>query len=146
MLSKLMADMKTAMKNKEKDRLLTLRSMISAIKARQIDSGKTLSDDEAIKLIQSMAKKIRDSIEQYKSGNREDLANKEQRELNILNSYLPTQLSKDELKTIVNDVILECGATSMADMKNIMPVLMPKIAGKGDGKLASNIVREMLQK
>ena len=88
MLSKLMADMKTAMKNKEKDRLLTLRSMISAIKARQIDSGKTLSDDEAIKLIQSMAKKIRDSIEQYKSGNREDLANKEQRELNILNSFL----------------------------------------------------------
>ena len=145
MLSKLMADMKDAMKNKEKDRLLTLRNIISTIKARQIDSGETLSDDEIIKLIQGMAKKIKDSIEQYLNGNRKDLAEKEELELDIINHYLPTQLSENELRVIVKDVIAESGATSMADMKSIMPLLMPRIAGKGDGKLASNIVREELQ-
>jgi uncharacterized protein len=145
MLSKLMADMKDAMKNKEKDRLLTLRNIISTIKARQIDSGETLSDDEIIKLIQGMAKKIKDSIEQYLNGNRKDLAEKEELELDIINHYLPTQLSENELRVIVKDVIAESGATSMADMKSIMPLLMPRIGGKGDGKLASNIVREELQ-
>jgi len=144
MLSKLMADMKDAMKNKEKDRLLTLRNMISTIKAKQIDSGKTLSDDEIIKLIQGMAKKIKDSIEQYINGNRTDLAEKEQLELDIIKKYLPTQLSKEELRIIVKEVIDECGATSMADMKSVMPLLMPRIAGKGDGKLASNLVKEVL--
>jgi len=144
MLSKLMADMKDAMKNKEKDRLLTLRNMISTVKAKQIDSGKTLSDDEIIKLIQGMAKKIKDSIEQYINGHREDLAEKEQLELEIIKKYLPTQLSEDELRVIVKEVIAESGATSMADMKSVMPLLMPRIAGKGDGKLASNIVKEVL--
>lgn len=144
MLSKLMADMKDAMKNKEKDRLLTLRNMISTVKAKQIDSGKTLSDDEIIKLIQGMAKKIKDSIEQYINGNRTDLAEKEQLELDIIKKYLPTQLSEDELRVIVKEVIAESGATSMADMKSVMPLLMPRIAGKGDGKLASNIVKEVL--
>ena len=145
MLTTLMADMKNAMKNKEKDRLQALRNMISNIKAKQIDSGKTLTDDESVKLVQGMAKKLKDSIEQYKNGGREDLAENEQKELSVVESYLPDQLSEDELRKIVQITIDDSGAKSMADMKMIMPILMPKITGKGDGKLASNIVREILK-
>ena len=141
-----MVDMKEAMKNKDKNKLLALRNMISTIKARQIDSGKTLSNDESIKIVQGIAKKLKDSITQYKNGNREDLADTELIELNFVESYLPEQLTKDDLRKIVQEVINESGATSMADMKNVMPLLMPKIAGKGDGKLASKLVREILQK
>ena len=146
MLTNLMVDMKEAMKNKDKNKLLALRNMISTIKAKQIDSGKTLSNDESIKIVQGIAKKLKDSITQYKNGNREDLAETEQIELNFVKSYLPEQLTEDNLRKIVQEVITECGATSMADMKNVMPLLMPKIAGKGDGKLASKLVREILQK
>ena len=145
MLSNLMADMKEAMKNKEKERLQAVRNMIAAIKAKQIDSGETLSDEDAIKLVQGMAKRLKDSIEQYKNGGREDLAQNEQNELNVVESYLPKQLNVDELREIVKETITESGASSMADMKKVMPLLMSKIAGKGDGKLASNIVREILQ-
>ena len=145
MLSNLMADMKEAMKNKEKERLQAVRNMIAAIKAKQIDSGETLSDEDAIKLVQGMAKKLKDSIVQYKNGGREDLAQNEQNELNVVESYLPKQLNVDELREIVKETITESGASSMADMKKVMPLLMSKIAGKGDGKLASNIVREILQ-
>ena len=140
-----MADMKEAMKNKEKERLQAVRNMIAAIKAKQIDSGETLSDEDAIKLVQGMAKRLKDSIEQYKNGGREDLAQNEQNELNVVESYLPKQLNVDELREIVKETITESGASSMADMKKVMPLLMSKIAGKGDGKLASNIVREILQ-
>jgi uncharacterized protein len=145
MLITLMADMKNAMKKKEKEKLLALRNIISSIKAKQIDSGKTLTDDESIKLIQGMAKKLKDSIEQYKNGGRDDLAENEQSELSIVESYLPEQMSEAVLRDIVKETIKESGASSMADMKNVMPLLMPKIAGKGDGKLASNIVKELLQ-
>ena len=137
--------MKNAMKKKEKEKLLALRNIISSIKAKQIDSGKTLTDDESIKLIQGMAKKLKDSIEQYKNGGRDDLAENEQSELSIVESYLPEQMSEAVLRDIVKETIKESGASSMADMKNVMPLLMPKIAGKGDGKLASNIVKELLQ-
>ena len=145
MLTNLMADMKDAMKNKDKNKLLALRNMISTIKAKQIDSGKILSNDESIKIVQGIAKKLKDSINQYKNGNRIDLAETEQIELNFVESYLPEQLTEDDLRKIVQEVITESSATSMADMKNVMPLLMPEIAGKGDGKLASNLVREILQ-
>tara|TARA_B100001029_G_C14984699_1_gene408248 strand:+ start:543 stop:983 length:441 start_codon:yes stop_codon:yes gene_type:complete len=145
MLSNLMADMKEAMKNKDKERLQAIRNMIAAIKAKQIDSRRVLSNDEAVKLVLGMAKKLKDSIEQYKNGGREDLAQNELNELNVVESYLPKQLNENELREIVKETISACGAKSMADIKNVMPLLMPKIAGKGDGKLASNIVREILQ-
>jgi len=107
MLSNLMADMKEAMKNKERERLQAIRNMIAAIKAKQIDSGKTLSDEDAIKLIQGMAKKLKDSIVQYKNGGREDLAQNEQNELNVVESYLPRQLKEDELREIVKENIID---------------------------------------
>ena len=145
MLTNLMVDMNEAMKIKDKNKLLALRNMISTIKASQIDSRKTLSKDESIKIVQGIAKKLKDSITQYKNGNREDLAETEQIELNFVESYLPEQLTENDLRRIVQEVITEIGATSMADIKKIMPLLMPKIEGKGDGKLASKLVRGILQ-
>ncbi len=141
-----MTDMKTAMKAGEKTRVQVLRNMISALKARQIDSGKTLTEDEAVKLFQSMAKKLQDSVEQYEKGGRSDLAENERNELKILKTYLPEQISEDELRQIVRVVIAEAGAESIADMRKVMPILMPKIAGKADGKTASNMVKELLSK
>ena len=146
MLTKLMIDMKNALKNKDKTKLLALRNMISTIKAKQIDIGKTLSDDEISKILQGISKKLKDSIVQYKNGNRNDLVKTEEIELKVVESYLPKQLNKNQLKKIIHEVIIKCGATSMADIKNVMPILMTKIAGKGDGKLASTLVREILQK
>lgn len=144
MLNTLMTEMKTAMKAGNKTRLQALRNMISALKAKQIDSGKTLTDEEAIKLFQGMAKKLRDSIEQYGKGGRTDLAENEKNELDILETFLPEQMSEDELRKIIQETISDVGAESMADMRSVMPVIMPKIAGKADGKMASNIVREIL--
>ena len=141
-----MTDMKTAMKAGEKTRVQALRNMISALKARQIDSGKTLTEDEAVKLFQSMAKKLQDSVEQYEKGGRSDLAENERNELDILKTYLPEQISEDELRQIVRVVIAEAGAESIADMRKVMPILMPKIAGKADGKTASTMVKELLSK
>ena len=141
-----MTDMKTAMKAGEKTRVLALRNMISALKARQIDSGNSLTEDEAVKLFQSMAKKLQDSVEQYEKVGRSDLAENERNELDNLKTYLPEQISEDELRQIVRDVIAEAGAESMADMRKVMPILMPKIAGKADGKTASNMVKELLSK
>lgn len=144
MLNTLITEMKSAMKSGDKIRLQTLRNMISAFKALKIETGKDLTDNEAIKLFQNMAKKLKDSINQYQKGNRPDLAENEQKELNILETFLPDQMTEKQLRKIVNDTIIETGAKSIADIRKVMPLLMPKIAGKADGKLASNIVKEEL--
>ena len=146
MLNKLMIDMRKAMKEKEKKRVQAIRNIVSLVKSKQIDSGKNLSDKEIILIIQSHAKKLKDSIEQYKKGNREDLARDEKVELNYTESYLPEQLNESELRVIVTELINSMGAKSLKDMKDIMPKLMQQISGKGDGKMASNIVREILSR
>ena len=113
-------DLKNAMRNKDVDTLSTLRMLSSAIKNKQIALQTALSEDDIIGVIASQAKQRKDSIEQYKSAGREELAQKEEKELSILNNYLPTQMSEEEIKTIINDTIVKINAQGPQDMGKVM--------------------------
>ena len=144
MLSRLMNDMKSAMKAGEKAELGALRNLIGKVKAKQIDSGKTLTDDECIKVMATSAKQLKDSIHQYKNGGRDDLAENEAFELSIVERYLPEQMSEDDMRAIVQKTIADVGAESMKDMGKVMGVAMQAVGGEADGSIVQKMVREEL--
>ena len=144
MLSRLMNDMKSAMKAGEKAELGALRNLIGKVKAKQIDSGKTLTDDECIKVMATSAKQLKDSIHQYKNGGRDDLAENEAFELSIVERYLPEQMSEDVVRAIVQKTIADVGAESMKDMGKVMGVAMQAVGGEADGSIVQKMVREEL--
>ena len=146
MLDKLQIELKTAMKAGYKFRLTTYRNMIGKLKAIQIDKGSDLDEKECLKVIQGMAKQIKESIHQFKKGGRDDLVKAETRELEILESFLPQQLSEDDLRKIISSVIEFTGAAGPSDLGKVMPAVMGEVAGRGDGKLANQLVRELLTK
>ncbi len=137
-------DMKQAMKNKDKLKLSVIRMVRSAIKNAEIESKSTLSDDEIITVLNRELKQRRDSLQEFKNAGREDLVEGLLAEIEILHQYLPEQLSEQELKDIIQSVINEVGATSKKDMGKVMGALIPKINGRADGKLASQLVQEYL--
>lgn len=142
---KILEDYKAAMLSKDKIKssiLSFLRADFSnfAIEKRK----KKLDDPDVITIIKRQVKKHEDSIEQFKKGNRNDLVEKEQAELNILKSYLPEQLPEEELKKIIDEIVSSSGATSIKDMGKVMKEVMAKVGDKADGKLISNIVKEKL--
>ncbi|MBC8312277.1 MAG: GatB/YqeY domain-containing protein [Candidatus Marinimicrobia bacterium] len=144
MLSTLMNDMKSAMKAGEKSKLGALRNLIGKVKAKQIDSGKTLTEDECIKVMATAAKQLKDSIQQYKDGGREDLAENEALELSIVEQYLPAQMSEDDVRAIVKKTIADVGAESMKDMGKVMGVAMQAVGSEADGSIVQKMVREEL--
>ena len=144
MLSKLMDDMKTAMKSGNKDELAALRNLIGKIKAKKIDKGQELNQDEILKIIITSAKQLKDSIQQYEKGGRSDLVDKESFELSIVERYLPQQMSEDEVQQIVSEVIAEVGATTMKDIGKVMGKIMKRAAGQADGNLIQQLVRKEL--
>ena len=144
MLSKLMDDMKTAMKSGNKNELAALRNLIGKIKAKKIDKGEELTQDETLKIIITSAKQLKDSIQQYEKGGRSDLVDKESFELSIVERYLPQQMSEDEIQQIVSEVIAEVGATTMKDMGKVMGGIMKRVAGQADGNLIQQLVRKEL--
>jgi hypothetical protein len=144
LLKKLQEEMKSAMKSGDKERLATIRMLISEIKKVQIDSKKELSDDEIIKILQKYAKQRKDSIEQYRKAGREDLAEKEERELKIVQEFLPQPLSEEEIEQLVNEAIEETGASSMKDMGKVIKLVMEKAKGRAEGSVISKIVKEKL--
>jgi hypothetical protein len=144
MLSTLMNDMKSAMKSGQKLELVALRNLIGKLKAKQIDNGKDLTTDEYIKVIASAAKQLKDSIQQYKDGNREDLAKNESFELSIVERYLPEQMSEEDVRSIVKKAILDVGAQSMKDMGKVMGNAMHVVGSEADGSIVQRIVREEL--
>jgi len=146
LLQELQNEMKRALKNKEKDRLSTLRMLISEVKKVQIDAKKELTDEEIIQILQKYAKQRKDAIEQYKKAGREDLVEKELKELDIVKEFLPKQLSIEELEKIVEDVINELNASSMRDMGRVMKAVMSKVSGRADGSIVSQIVKNKLNK
>ncbi len=144
---KLLEDFRDAMKKKDALRVSTLSFLRSQLKNVAIDKRKDkLEDNDVITVIKKQIKQRQDSIENFKAGNRLDLAQKEQNELNILKTYLPQELSKEELEKIIEEVINSVGANSMKDMGKVMKELAPKIAGKADNKLVSELVRVKLMK
>ncbi|WP_457642999.1 GatB/YqeY domain-containing protein [Persephonella sp.] len=144
LLKRLQEEMKTAMKSGEKERLSVIRMLISEIKKVQIDRKKELSDDEIIQVLQKYAKQRKESIKQYREAGREDLAQKEEFELKVVQEFLPQPLSEEELKAVVEQAISETGASSMKDMGKVMKVVMEKVKGRADGSVVSAIVKEKL--
>jgi len=142
---KIMEDFKSAMKNKDALKVSTLSFLRSQLKNVAIDKKKDkLEDGDVIAVIKKQIKQRQDSIENFKTGNRLDLAEKEQNELNILKSYLPQELPQEELEKIIGDIVKETGASTMKDMGKVMKELTPKIAGRADNKLVSELVRKKL--
>ncbi len=137
-------DMKEAMKAKDNATLSTLRLLRSAIKNKQIDLQHELSDEEVQAVVKSQAKQLKDSIESFTSGGREDLAESTASELEILKKYLPEEMSDEDLEAIVKKAIEDSGATSKADMGKAMGMAMKAVAGKADGNRVKEIVAKSL--
>lgn len=154
-------DIKNALKAGDKDKRLVLGTLNAAIKNRELtkrgqlsktitdatelEQQSQLTDDEIVEVIASEVKKRKESIEQFKAGGRQELVEKEQLELDILSSYLPQQLTEEEIRAAVNDAIAHVGATSIKDMGKVVGQIMGKYKGKVDGSILSGIVKEYLK-
>jgi uncharacterized protein YqeY len=138
------ADLTAAMKAQEKDRLSTLRMLQSAIKNEQINAGHELSDEEAMTVIRKAVKQRQDSIEQYTKGNRPELAEKERSEMELLKTYLPPELTDDEIESGVREIIASTGAQSKKDMGKVMKEATGRYKGRVDGKKIQEIVSRLL--
>ena len=144
MIDNIRAQLKDAMISKDKNRIIALRNFLAKLKAKEIEKKESLSKSESLKILQSMAKQLKDSIDQYTNGGREDLANKESDELKVLSEFLPEPLSKEEMGKIIDEVIKDCGASSMKDMGQVIGIGVSKMKGRGDGSIISQLVREKL--
>lgn len=138
------ADMKEALRASEKLRLETLRMLKSGLKYKQIELGAPLKDEDVIAYLNMSIKQHKDSIEQFRKGGREDLAHKEEEELRILRSYMPKQLSPEELDALIAESIRETGASGARDMGKVIKAVMAKAKGAAEGKTVSEKVKEAL--
>lgn len=137
-------EIKEAMKSREAERRDALRLIVNALKGSEKELQRPLSDDEELQVLQRERKKRVEAAEAFRAGGREEQAATEERELAILEEFMPEPLSEDEIEEIVDDAIAEVGATSMADLGRVMADVMPQIAGRADGSSVSQIVREKL--
>jgi uncharacterized protein YqeY len=141
----IVADLTTAMKAQDAAKLSTLRMVKAAMMNRQIEKGSELDDDEMQKLLQSLVKQRRDSIEQYEKAGRQELVDKEQAEIDVIEIYLPKAASHEEIEQVVAAVIAETGASSMKDMGKVMKATQAALAGKNaDGRVVSEVVKAKL--
>lgn len=145
--AQLQADLKTSMLARDAQKTSVLRMILSAVNYYEINKGGAgyeATEEDVMTVIQNQAKQRRDSIEQFTTGNRPELAAKEQQELNIIQVYLPAQMGEDEIRTLVKEAITSTGASTPQDMGKVMGTLMPATKGKADGAVVSKIVREEL--
>ena len=137
-------DMYAAMKAGEKEKSNTLRTTLAKLKDKRIEKRDDLSEAETIKVLQTLVKQGKESVELFEKGGRPELAASENGEIDILNSYLPQMISEDKIRNIVQTVVDEVGAVSMADLGKVMPKVMERGKGLIDGKTAQQFVREIL--
>jgi uncharacterized protein YqeY len=137
-------DMKTAMRAKDAPRLSAIRLLLAALKQREVDERIELTDADVLAIIEKMIKQRRDSIEQFEKGGRQDLADKEQFEITVLQGYMPAAMSATEVDAAVTEAIASSGAKLMADMGKVMAVLKPRLAGRADMGKVSALVKTRL--
>lgn len=137
-------DMKNAMRAKDKARLGTIRMLLAAIKQREIDEQKVLQDADILNVVNKMIKQRRDAAQQYQAANRQELAAKELKEITVLESYLPEQLSAEKINNAIEAAIQSVNATSMQDMGKVMAVLKEQLAGRADMATVSTLVKKRL--
>ncbi len=140
------ADLTTAMKARDSETVATLRMVIAAIKNARVAAGASgeVTDEQTLELLTREAKKRTEAAEAYAQGGRDDLSEKERRELEIIRRYLPEQLSEDEVRGVVDEAIAQTGASGPGDLGKVMSRVMPQIKGRADGKVVNAIVRERL--
>lgn len=138
-------DLDNALRNQDQSTLSTLRLIKNALRNEEISKKGHLADEDVVKVLQKEAKQRRDSIDSFKQANRNDLADKEEQELRIINTYLPKQMDDEELEKLVSSAVAESGASSMQDMGKVMGILAPKTAGRADGGKVAAAVRAKLQ-
>ncbi len=136
--------MKEAMKAGDKPTLSTLRYLLSAVKNKEIEKRRELADEEVLQVVSTLAKQRQDSIEQFRKGGRDDLVEKEVRELAILKAFMPQQLSAEEIQAVVDETAAEVGAEGMKDMGRLMKAVMAKLRGRADGRTVQEIVKKRL--
>ena len=141
----LTADMKSAMKSKQKERLSTIRMVLAAIKQKEVDERITIVDDHVIDIISKMIKQRKDSAQQFTQANRPELAEKELAEIQVLTDYLPQPLSQDEIKVLANAAITATGAASIKDMGKVMGNIRPSVHGRADMGDVGAIIKALLQ-
>ncbi|MCX5854313.1 MAG: GatB/YqeY domain-containing protein [Deltaproteobacteria bacterium] len=141
---KINTEMVLAAKGKDKLRLSVVRLIKTGLHNREIDLKRPLNDDECLQLLSAMVKQRRDSIEQFRQGRRMDLVEKEEGELGIIQSFMPEQMSEEDIAKEIENAVREVGAVSIKDMGKVMKVLMPKLTGRADGKLVGDKVKARL--
>lgn len=143
-LEQLTEDMKMAMKAKDKETLSTVRMLKSAIQNEQINIGHDLTNEEELMIITREMKQRRDSMAEFDEAGRKDLVENLQKEIAVVSKYMPKQMTKEEIESVVKETIESVGATSKADFGKVMGALMPKVKGKADGKLVNETVKNLL--
>ncbi len=141
---KLASDLKVAMKNRDEVKVRTIRMILATIRNMEVEKMGQLTEEELLDALGREAKKRREAIEQYRKGGREDLAMAEEEELSVIESYLPKQLTDEEIESIARKIIKDVGAKSNKDLGKVMKVIIPRVKGRADGKKVNQIVRKLL--
>jgi len=137
-------DVTAALKAGEKLKLSTLRMLLSAVKYKEVDLKRPLEDEETQQVVSTLIRQRQDSVVQYRKGGREELAEKEEAEIEVLKGYLPPQMSAEELRAVVKEAAVNVGASGPGDMGKLMGAVMPLVKGKAEGKAVSAMVKEVL--
>ncbi|MDL1873456.1 GatB/YqeY domain-containing protein [Deltaproteobacteria bacterium PRO3] len=138
------SQLKDAMRAQDKDRLMALRNIKSVLKNKAIDAKRELNDAEVVQALSTLAKQRKESIEAFQSGGRQDLVEKEAAELKVIEEFLPQQLSAEELEKTIREAIAETQAQGAKDMGKVMKAVQPKVMGRADGKIVSELVKKLL--
>jgi len=141
---RLSAEMKDAMRARDSVKVSTIRMVLSSVKYKEIEKGGPLDDDGMVSVLATAAKQRKEAIEQYRKGGRDDLAEKESSELAVIESFMPQQMSPEEVEEVVKKAITDTGASAPKDMGRVMKELMPQLKGKADGKLINELVKKHL--
>jgi uncharacterized protein len=144
LIQRMEIELKDAMRDRDTDRRDALRLILASLRGAEKDLMRPLSDDEELQVLQRERKKRVEAAEAFRTAGREEQAEKEEDELDVLEEYMPEQLSEEDLEEIVDDVIAEVGATSVRDLGRVMADVMPQVAGRADGSAVSQLVREKL--
>jgi len=144
LIARIEADLKESMRARDTDRTSALRLILASLRAAEKELGRPLKEDEELQVLQRERKRRVESAEAFRSGGREETALSEERELAVLEEFMPEPLSESEIERIIDDVIAETGATSLRDLGRVMADVMPQVAGRADGSTVSQLVREKL--
>ncbi len=144
LIVRIQEELSKAMRERDAERRDTLRLILSSLQSAQKELQRELQEQEELQVLQRERKRRSEAAEAFRTGGAEERAEQEDRELAVIEEFMPEQLSEEELESIIDDVLAECGATSMRDLGRVMADVMPQVAGRADGSQVSQLVREKL--